>query len=111
MRSVSLPFSLDHTYSHCFYSSPLASITPRNAVLTRLFTELLADALIERTYDADLAGLTHHIGSNMRGLSVSVGGYSDKLSVLLETLLREMKSFVVKDREGRFGVYKEQVSD
>lgn len=73
-----------------------------------LFTELLTDALAERTYDADLAGLSHHVSSQMQGIRVSVGGYSDKLVVLLQTILAEMKSFVVNPE--RLAVYKEQVS-
>lgn len=75
----------------------------------RLFTELVTDALVERTYDADLAGMSHSIGSQMQGFTVSVGGYSDKLIVLLETILKEMKTFVVNPE--RFAVFKEQVRD
>lgn len=43
----------------------------------------------------------------MQGIRVSVGGYSDRLSVLLQTILSEMKTFKV-DPE-RLVVYKEQV--
>lgn len=64
---------------------------------------------MERTYDADIAGMSHSVGSQMQGVMVSVGGYSDKLVVLLETILKEMKTFAV-DPE-RFTVFKEQVRD
>ena len=73
-----------------------------------LVAELVTDALVERTYDADLAGMSYYIGARIHGLTVSVAGYSDKIGVLLETLLKEMTSFVVDP--WRFAMQKEQVS-
>jgi insulysin len=67
----------------------------------------VTDALAERTYDADLAGMSYHFDAKIHGLTVSVAGYSDKMSVLLESILKEMTTFVVNPE--RFTVQKEQV--
>jgi hypothetical protein len=72
-----------------------------------LFVELVGDALTERTYDAELAGIRYHLGAKAYGLTISVAGYSEKIDVLLDTVLKEMTSFVV-DPE-RFAVQKEEV--
>lgn len=72
-----------------------------------LFTELVTDALAERTYDADLAGMSHHFGAKIHGLTISVAGYSEKIPVLLDSILKEMTTFVVNSE--RFAVQKEQV--
>jgi len=69
--------------------------------------ELVGDALGERTYDAELAGMRYHLGVKAHGLTISVAGYSEKIDVLLDTVLKEMTSFVV-DPE-RFAVQKEEV--
>ena len=39
--------------------SPLISPTPENAVKAKLYCELVRDALVEYSYDAELAGLDH----------------------------------------------------
>ncbi|OCH85237.1 LuxS/MPP-like metallohydrolase [Obba rivulosa] len=87
--------------------SPSAHGSPRQAVLTRLLADLVEDALSEIAYDAELAGLTYSISSLRSGLSVSVGGYADKLPVLLRTVLEMLKNINI-DRE-RLKVIAEQV--
>lgn len=75
--------------------------------VSSLFTELVTDALVERTYDADIAGMSYRLDTRASGLVLSVDGYSDKLSVLLETILKEITTFSVN--QDRFIVQKEQV--
>ncbi|THH18538.1 hypothetical protein EUX98_g8939 [Antrodiella citrinella] len=87
--------------------SPLAYTTPRHAVLTRLLTDLLEDDLAEVTYDAQLAGLKLSVTTHRGGIVVSVSGYNDKLSVLLDTVLGRLKTLVVKS--DRLDVMKEQL--
>lgn len=61
----------------------------------RLFVDLVEDALAETTYDADLAGLSFSVSNHADGVSVTVGGYSDKLDVLLRTVLESMRGLSV----------------
>ncbi|KAI0367165.1 LuxS/MPP-like metallohydrolase [Pilatotrama ljubarskyi] len=87
--------------------SPLAYTTPRHAMLTRVFVDLVEDALAEVTYDADLAGLSYSVTNQIEGLTVSVGGYNDKLHVLLRTVLEKMRA--VQVQPDRLRVLKEKI--
>lgn len=54
---------------------------------SRLFVKLLADALNEMAYPAELAGLAYVVHNNLSGFTVVVSGYSHKLPVLLDAVL------------------------
>ncbi|PWN53939.1 hypothetical protein IE53DRAFT_76240 [Violaceomyces palustris] len=87
--------------------SRLIDATPNNAVKTRLFVELVKDALTEYSYDAELAGLGYNIASQADGIGLSVDGYNDKLPVLIRYILEEVSKFKVDPR--RFDIIKDQV--
>ncbi|KAI8388880.1 Metalloenzyme, LuxS/M16 peptidase-like protein [Radiomyces spectabilis] len=89
------------------FRSPLAYATPTNCVKTRLYTDLLKDSLNEYAYDAEVAGLCYNIENQLEGMLLAVGGYSDKLSVLLEKVVQKMRNFEV-DPE-RFKLLKDQL--
>jgi insulysin len=88
--------------------SPMTYATPANNVKTRLFCELVKDSLSEYAYDADISGLIYNTSGTALGIDVNIGGYSDKLSVLLEKVLRSMKELKVSPE--RFGIIKERLS-
>ncbi|RPD65209.1 LuxS/MPP-like metallohydrolase [Lentinus tigrinus ALCF2SS1-6] len=75
--------------------NPLTYATAKHALMTRLFVDLVEDALAEVTYDADLAGLSYSVSNDVDGIVVSVGGYNDKLDVLLRTVLEKLRDLVV----------------
>ncbi|KIY50747.1 hypothetical protein FISHEDRAFT_37782 [Fistulina hepatica ATCC 64428] len=75
--------------------TPVANITPEAIVATRLYADLVTDALTEFTYDADLAGLSYDLAPFTGGLFITVSGYNDKLSVLLQHVLDKVKNTVV----------------
>lgn len=87
--------------------NPLAWAMPANYVKSRLYCELVRDALNEYSYDAELAGLDYSLSSSMFGLDISIGGYNDKMSVLLEKVLTGMRDLEVKP--DRFHVIKERL--
>ncbi|KZT41760.1 hypothetical protein SISSUDRAFT_981316 [Sistotremastrum suecicum HHB10207 ss-3] len=87
--------------------SPLASVTPRHAVLTRLIAELVTDALQEYSYDADLAGLQYSFSSSSRGFQLSLSGYNSKLPVLLQKVLDTFRNLKVDSV--RLAVVREQL--
>lgn len=91
-----------------FIISPVAGISARAVVLTRLFTKLVNDALSEYSYDADLAGLSYSFSPSSTGFTVNVVGYNDKLHVLAQHVLSNIRSLNIK--EDRLAVMKEQVS-
>ncbi|KAI1982444.1 metalloprotease [Ophidiomyces ophidiicola] len=88
--------------------NPLVYATPGNNVKTRLYCELVRDALTEYSYDAELAGLDYDLTPSVFGLDVSIAGYNDKMSVLLEKVLHSMRDLEV--RPERFKIIKERLA-
>lgn len=87
--------------------NPLASVTPANSVRTRLFCALVKDALVEYSYDAEIAGLEYELGDYYVGMGIDISGYSEKISVLLEKVLVTMRDLEVKPE--RFKIVKERL--
>ncbi|KAL8667886.1 MAG: hypothetical protein Q9202_000351 [Teloschistes flavicans] len=87
--------------------NPLANATPQIAVMSTLYCELVKDALEEYSYDAEIAGLEYQLLSYSMGLEIEVGGYNDKMAVLLEKVLVSMRDLEVKP--DRFEIVKERV--
>ncbi|WVR07976.1 hypothetical protein IAU60_005019 [Kwoniella sp. DSM 27419] len=80
--------------------SPILQTTPRNAVLSRLFCDIFSDSITEDVYDADLAELGFSLWAEHGWIAISAGGFSDKLAVLTETMLKKLVDFKID--EGRF---------
>jgi insulysin len=93
---------------HVTLRNPLVWATPANLIKTKLYCELVRDSLDEYSYDAELAGLDYHLAANILGLDISVGGYNDKMSVLLEKVLNTMRGLVVN--QDRFNIIKERLT-
>ncbi len=72
-------------------------MSPRHSVLTKLATNLLVDELTEFSYDADIAGLHYDLSNTQSGISLMVQGYNHKLRILLETILKRIKDFTIKE--------------
>ncbi len=77
-------------------------------ISSRLYTDLVNDALTEFAYDADLAGLTYGFSNSTTGLYVSLNGYNDKLAILVQNVLHKARGLKVKP--DRLAVMKEEVS-
>lgn len=79
----------------------------RTTLITRLYCDLVDDALVEYAYDADISGLNYEITTGKSGLILGLQGYNDKLHVLLEKLLVQLRDLEV--REDRFKIVHERV--
>ena len=88
--------------------SPMTYATPASSVKTRLFCELVKDSLSEYAYDADISGLAYNLSGTALGIDINIGGYSDKLPVLLEKVIRSMKELRINP--DRFKIIKERLS-
>ncbi|GAA98082.1 uncharacterized protein L969DRAFT_85999 [Mixia osmundae IAM 14324] len=85
-----------------------AMLTGNEAVLkTNLYVRLITDSLTEYSYDADLAGLSYDLSRADNGLMITIGGYNDKLPVLLKVLLERMKTLEIDQQ--RFDLIKDQL--
>ncbi|CAJ0832866.1 6120_t:CDS:10 [Entrophospora sp. SA101] len=86
--------------------SPLVYATPSNAVKTRLYLELIEDALNEYSYSAKIAELEYSLEYD-ENFYIYISGYNDKAVVLLEKILLKMKNYEVDSK--RFDLYKEKL--
>ncbi|MFE8073204.1 insulinase family protein [Marinobacteraceae bacterium S3BR75-40.1] len=89
--------------------SPMANSSPRERVLTRLWVDGLNDQLNAYAYAARLAGLDYSLYDHLRGVTIRVGGYDDKLDQLLQRILLQVASPDL-DRE-QFGIHRKQLID
>ena len=87
--------------------NPITGVTPSNSLRAKLYCELVKDALVEYSYDAEIAGLDYGLESYSFGLDIEISGYSDKMIVLLEKVLTSMRDLEVKP--DRFKIVKERV--
>ncbi|TKB49835.1 insulinase family protein [Ferrimonas sediminicola] len=65
--------------------------TTRAAALTRLYIAMLLDDLSERTYAAEIAGLSYNIYPHQGGLTLHLTGFTGKQQELLSLLLSQAK--------------------
>lgn len=77
--------------------SPVSKDSPRNKILTTILTKVINEQLNTYSYPARLAGLGYDIYPNQRGISIKVSGYSDKQTVLLNTVMKQLTQFSVDD--------------
>ncbi|KAJ3300130.1 Insulinase (Peptidase M16) [Borealophlyctis nickersoniae] len=88
--------------------SPLSYVSPLTCTETRLYTDLLHDALNEFSYYAEVAGLSYSLENNTEGMVLNLEGYNDKLPNLLTKIVQKMAGLKV-DPE-RFKFIKEQLT-
>lgn len=74
----------------------------------KFYCELVKDALNEYAYDAQIAGLDYDLNAPSTGFVLDIGGYNDKMSVLLEKVLLKMRDLEVKP--DRFKVVKDYIT-
>ena len=70
--------------------TPLFGDSLRNSLLSTFAVSLVNDKLSEYAYPVNLAGAAFGIGHRSRGFTLSVSGYTDKQTELLETLLQTL---------------------
>jgi len=90
-------------------STPDAYSSAGNAAMTRLFTELLKEALNEYSYPALVAGLHYEIFNSVQGIEFSLSGYSENLDIIFRKVIDEILHFNVN--EHRFGILKNQMRE
>ncbi|KAF9699478.1 hypothetical protein EKO04_002692 [Ascochyta lentis] len=88
------------------FRSPVASLTPMNGVMTRLYVDLVEDNLAEYAYDAEIAGLSYGLVESTQGFILELNGFNDKMLVLLKKVLLAVRDLEVKQE--RFNVAKEK---
>ncbi len=72
--------------------SPVASDSAQHSALLNMFTSIVADELNELSYPATLAGLNYSLKAHGRGFSAKINGFTDKQGLLLDEILKALKS-------------------
>ncbi|KAG2201269.1 hypothetical protein INT47_006772 [Mucor saturninus] len=90
------------------FKNPLLHATPRNGVMLELYMSLLTDSLSEYSYNAEVAGLNYYLNQDTKGITLHVGGYSDKLPLLLEKVIDKMKHLHIE--QSRFDIFKDELT-
>jgi insulysin len=95
-------FRVPKAHVHIYLRTPITSVTPRTTLLCTLYCELVNDALAEFSYDAGCSGLMYNFTNHIGGLVIDVSGYDDKLDVLLEKILLQVRD--LEASEDRFQI-------
>ncbi|MFQ5482637.1 MAG: insulinase family protein, partial [Nitrospinaceae bacterium] len=83
-------FQFDHrfkkpkAYMKLLIETPHVYDSPDNLALSKLYEAAIAEGLNEITYPIGLAGLSYSLGLEKRGMTLTVGGYSQGLPDLLK---------------------------
>ncbi|KEF31725.1 Protease III precursor [Marinobacter nitratireducens] len=72
--------------------TPAARASARSSVLTRLLVDAVNTNLNAWAYSARLAGLNYRVYPHLRGITIRVGGYNDKLHQLLKQILAQISN-------------------
>lgn len=64
---------------------------PEDVVLLAIYVALLNDSANSLVYPAGLAGLDFTIYPQLRGLTIRIGGFSDKQAVLLQAIVKQIQ--------------------
>jgi secreted Zn-dependent insulinase-like peptidase len=70
--------------------TPAARVSARSSVLTQLLVDAVNTNLNAWAYSARLAGLDYSVYPHLRGITVRVGGYNDKLHTLINRILMQL---------------------
>jgi len=69
---------------------PMSSL--HNCLCAELWCKIVAEALMEYAYDAYVAGVSYSLSSGAGSITLTLGGFNDKLSVLLGAVTAKMRS-------------------
>ncbi|QBM16563.1 protease 3 [Marinobacter sp. JH2] len=89
--------------------SPIARASARNTVLTQLLVDAIKTNLNAWAYSAQLAGLNYSVYPHLRGVTIRVGGYNDKLHELLNRILLEFADPMITEQ--RFRIARQRLID
>lgn len=89
--------------------SPATTASPRGQVLTGLLAEAVSVELNPWAYPAQMAGLDYSVYPHLRGLTVRVGGYHDRLTVLMNRVMTTLADPTITDQ--RFRIARQQLMD
>ncbi|PXX88757.1 peptidase M16 [Marinobacter vulgaris] len=89
--------------------TPATRASARSNVLSTLLVDAINTNVNAWAYPAQLAGLDYSIYPHLRGITIRVGGYSDKLHTLMARLLTQVADPELTEQ--RFGIARQSMID
>lgn len=89
--------------------TPATRASARSYVLTELLVDSINANLNAWAYSASLAGLDYSVYPHLRGITVRVGGYNDKLHTLMNRILLQIASPELTEQ--RFNIARQNLID
>jgi len=91
-------FKQPKVFIRLLIETPLVYDTVDHLAQSKLYELALSEGLNEITYPISLAGLSYNLGIEKRGLTLSVGGYSERTIDLLRLVAKNLKQIRI-DKE------------
>ncbi|GIT70809.1 MAG: hypothetical protein Ct9H300mP28_06230 [Pseudomonadota bacterium] len=76
-------------------NTPQVYSSPRNAVLSQLYTDAISEGLNEFGYPVRLAGLEYGINVDKKGIILTFSGYSDRILKLIKKVPGRLKGITI----------------
>ncbi len=89
--------------------TPATTASARSNVLSALLIDAIKTNINAWAYPAQLAGLDYSIYQHLRGITIRVGGYSDKLHTLMTRILTQVADPTLTEK--RFNITRERMID
>ncbi|SEK45138.1 Secreted Zn-dependent peptidases, insulinase-like [Colwellia chukchiensis] len=102
-----ISFNTPKGYIYLSIEAPAVIASVTTIAMTRLFTDIYSDAVIEQHYDAELAGIHYHLYAHQSGLTLKLSGISTKQAQLLPLLLASLMN--TKCSLQKFALFKQQL--
>ncbi|KAJ3311968.1 Insulinase (Peptidase M16) [Boothiomyces sp. JEL0838] len=100
-------FRIPKSFAFFEFKTHRAYQSARDHILMSLYKMMVMDSLNEYSYHAEVAGLSYTLECTTESLTLTVGGYNDKLPVLLNNIGKKMCQFSVN--KSRFDIIKDQL--
>lgn len=100
-------FKVPKGYIYIGIDSPYSVLSVANVAMTKLFVDLYSDAVIEKYYDAELAGIHYHLYAHQGGVTLQLSGICVKQPLLLTKLFNDLQHF--EPTVEHFDLIKEQL--
>jgi len=92
-------FKQPKVFLQLLIETPLVYDTVDHLAQSKLYEVALQEGLNEITYPISLAGLSYNLAIEKRGLTLSVGGYSERTTDLLQLVTRNLRQIRIDDEK------------
>lgn len=92
-------FKQPKVYMSLRIETPRVYDTVKHSQLSSLYTAALREGLNEIVYPIQLAGLSYSLGSEKKGINLTIGGYSERIEELLRLVIKNLKTIKIDQQK------------